>query len=350
MWVLIGRGQRLLQPLRYDGNKGVIKLKCPECGCELPDDSEFCQYCGAKLNKKMVSPKESYSTGINEEPMKKGFPAEENPFVRNDLAPGTKVVQINQSCEDSQADSEMMLQQKKPTDESKSENSASAQLVSPQIDPTADRKKQFCRYCGGVIDPKTKKCYSCGKQYFRFPKKAAAIMMCFLVFAALAGLNVYQYLSYQNSAEADAVIIDNLEQQAKIRNANLSSLNSQLTTLKQEITSYQTEAKMYHTICDFLKSGNAGYASSEFLASDSIIVISESTARKSFILTVAFESAVTVNVDTSGRAANVDFSESNWSGSTTTIYVTPNYVGTTVATFSNNLNSQTFQVLVVVTE
>lgn len=25
-------------------------MKCPKCGCSLPEDSEFCQYCGVALN------------------------------------------------------------------------------------------------------------------------------------------------------------------------------------------------------------------------------------------------------------------------------------------------------------
>ena len=33
----------------YSNNKGAIDMKCPHCGNYLPDDSEFCQYCGVKL-------------------------------------------------------------------------------------------------------------------------------------------------------------------------------------------------------------------------------------------------------------------------------------------------------------
>ena len=32
------------------GYKGVIHTKCTKCGCYLPEDSEFCQYCGVRLD------------------------------------------------------------------------------------------------------------------------------------------------------------------------------------------------------------------------------------------------------------------------------------------------------------
>lgn len=35
--------------MRCAGSEGVIQMKCPKCGYILPQDSEFCQYCGEKL-------------------------------------------------------------------------------------------------------------------------------------------------------------------------------------------------------------------------------------------------------------------------------------------------------------
>lgn len=37
--------------MRYRNNEEVIAVKCSKCGMEVPDDSSFCQYCGAEMPK-----------------------------------------------------------------------------------------------------------------------------------------------------------------------------------------------------------------------------------------------------------------------------------------------------------
>lgn len=49
------------------------------------------------------------------------------------------------------------------------------------------------------------------------------------------------------------------------------------------------------------------------------------------------------------QKAFIEFDEETWY-STTTLTVDPSYEGVTVATFSNTENSQTFKVLIIVTD
>ena len=128
------------------------------------------------------------------------------------------------------------------------------------------------------------------------------------------------------------------------------SLNSQITTLQNQVTDYKPGADNFKTICDFMACDDAGYASSRFKASQSVFVLKKSAERKSFTLTTNYNRSVTIDLRTSGYSADIEFSKSRWYGSTVTMYVIPRSTGTTVATFSNSVNSQTFRILIIVTE
>ncbi len=126
---------------------------CDKCGKILPEDSLFCQYCGA-------------------------------------------------SCEAAEAAAET---------EQEALAAAPAAATAPAAEPQADRaekteqptggKARYCRECGGLVDPDTKKCTKCGKQYFRFPKKQVGRAVVVLLFLAMAGGLVYLYGQNQSLNE-----------------------------------------------------------------------------------------------------------------------------------------------------
>ena len=87
-------------------------MKCDKCNNTLPEDSEFCQYCGRKNNTEKM---------------------EATADVR--LAPG-----ISQSVKNF------------------------------HINKASNTKGKYCKSCGGALN-KTKKCTGCGKQYFQLPKR-----------------------------------------------------------------------------------------------------------------------------------------------------------------------------------
>ena len=56
------------------------------------------------------------------------------------------------------------------------------------------RVGKFCRHCGSMIDPETKKCTGCGKQYFHLPKLTTPMIVGTILIIVLAGANIYQYV------------------------------------------------------------------------------------------------------------------------------------------------------------
>ena len=54
-------------------------------------------------------------------------------------------------------------------------------------------KKRFCKECGSLIDPETKCCSGCGKQYFRgFSKSVIAIIILSVLLAFSGGFNIVE--------------------------------------------------------------------------------------------------------------------------------------------------------------
>ena len=84
-------------------------------------------------------------------------------------------------------------------------------------------KARYCKFCGELIDNDARKCTGCGKQFFRFPKKVAAIVSLSVLFAALVGFNVFQYI---DRLQLESIIIDQF--------ATEQSLNDQLDSSRRE--------------------------------------------------------------------------------------------------------------------
>ena len=114
-------------------------MKCPECGYLLPDDSDFCQYCGKKL-----------------------------------VIPAKEAVPQMASVAAWSA----------PVDGSTGISQTTSQRMSC--------KQCFCKRCGGAIDSHTKKCSSCGKQYFKLSIKPVVLLI-IVLFVAAAGYIGYNY-------------------------------------------------------------------------------------------------------------------------------------------------------------
>jgi hypothetical protein len=52
--------------------------------------------------------------------------------------------------------------------------------------PFNSSKNRFCKKCGSIVDPKTKKCMGCGKQYFKLPLASNFIFLAILMLIAYA--------------------------------------------------------------------------------------------------------------------------------------------------------------------
>lgn len=117
---------------------------CPKCGKPLPDDSDFCQYCGCRI-------RENHT----DEPRQREPEGKETAFL-----PGKTLPEQENQAEESGA------------------------------------HVRYCEKCGGQVDRRTKRCRTCGRRSFllRIP---LSVLCLSLLLAAAAGFGVYFYLQYQ---------------------------------------------------------------------------------------------------------------------------------------------------------
>lgn len=74
----------------------------------------------------------------------------------------------------------------------------------PKEKQSKKTKIKYCSHCGSQIDPVTKKCTGCGKQFFRgfkFTKFSVVVIVLTLVIAALSTVCVLQYINTQKSKD-----------------------------------------------------------------------------------------------------------------------------------------------------
>jgi len=208
-----------------------------------------------------------------------------------------------------------------------------------------------------------------------------------LLFLASAGYNVFQHMSHQ-TAEADFEQqisrrdsdISRLDRQVEDLGSEISGLNNEITAKDSQIADlqrqssdyladlaellelsgefeaalegameYHVRAGLFDTIYDFLSLGDGGYASESFRATDSVLILSEDYPTGLLGITADFGEPVSVTFSTTGTAASIIWSD-NWDGFTTYAFVEPSQPGVTIATFTNDLNAQSFRVLVIVME
>lgn len=139
--------------------------------------------------------------------------------------------------------------------------------------------------------------------------------------------------------------------------SELEAAQDELDLIKEDEAYYsQLEENSYgfEEIADFARQSNCGYASELFHVNQGIIILDPDDTRKTITLTAAFDDAVEISVDIYGYGADLNFSEDSWSGDTTTLYVDRDAddmeegeVGITTVTFTNDLNSQTFDILII---
>lgn len=105
--------------------------------------------------------------------------------------------------------------------------------------PPKEPKIRYCKLCSGLIDSDTKKCTSCGKQYFKIKitKNIIVVSALSFVIAALGGLNIWQCVDRINAQSK----IDSLNKTVSTKQRYVSNLVEENNTLQGKIQSLTEE-------------------------------------------------------------------------------------------------------------
>lgn len=371
-------------------------MKCQKCGYSIPEDSEFCQYCGAHLEPQLapetvttpaeiLPPVESVSETAPTEPqpevvqeeslMSRAYRSyistdpEEKRFFEELLGTEELKNAYLEECERNQREydkgvrinfkqsytqfmsalhdeyfSAPKTSHEEPVPAEEPVAPVTAPIAEKTMVPNSNEKHNFCKKCGSAIDPNTKKCSGCGKQYFNGKKTVPIVLLSVLLIGSI-GLNVMQYLQGQEASETVAVQTTQIEELEKEVSTQKSTISSQ----KSQIADLEEKGGYFDTICKELSTGNIGYAASNFKASESVIVVDKNETNRKFTLTANWTNGGTVSTDYSGYSAWVNFDNDSWTTSTK-MTIEPWQEGVTAVTFSNDVDSKTFKILIIVTE
>ena len=130
-------------------------------------------------------------------------------------------------------------------------------------------KRRFCRYCGNAIDPITKKCTGCGKQYFKMPvlKKGNLVPKVVVILSVLiVGMCVYRNIQYQNQ-------IAQLNTQITELNEALKTLQSELETAKSDVSEIQDKYRAKFSEAYDLAQENKKLKASYSICEDHVVVV-----------------------------------------------------------------------------
>lgn len=166
-------------------------------------------------------------------------------------------------------------------------------------------------------------------------KLIGGILFAIIVFlGALCG-----YLLFRNSE---------IQSENEQLNRLTDTYKSEITSLEKRVSKLEDKAEWYDEIVDELKGANLGYAASNFKTDSAVYIVSKYSLSEKIKLTAHWNPGGYVSVDYSGSSARISFDKDSWSTSTN-LTIEPRKEGATVLTFSNDVDSKSFKVLIIVT-
>lgn len=266
-------------------------MKCPNCGLELPDDSDFCQYCGNKLKREPPVPEERPAPkAVRVQPVPSARPHPVHSVPPKPSAPAGK-------------------------------QSVSRPAAEPEKIEQAD--KTVCADVPAAHHGK--------------PGRWVLICLVLLLAASLAG-NGIQYYYWSPHSYRVQELQETVDAQGEV-----------ITTQKKQLADCADKASFFDDLCSELAVGNIGRASNDFYASEDILVVSKGTKDRTFTLFTKGLNETTIDVAYSSNAAAIDFEQEEWYDSVT-IKVQPKSIGLNTVTFSSSATNESFKVFILVTE
>lgn len=150
----------------------------------------------------------------------------------------------------------------------------------------------------------------------------------------------------QQISELDEKISALNEKAAVLEDEN-NSLEQQISDLSAENSNLLSQVADYNELYTELSSGNIGYASDTYYSHEGIVFMSSSETKKT--ITIVASKGTTYSKQRTLGNAIMEWNEDSWHGATS-VTVTPNGKGISSFTFTNEKDSDTFKIIVVVTD
>lgn len=149
-----------------------------------------------------------------------------------------------------------------------------ADSISAPIKPK-ESKPRFCKHCGHPIDPATKKCTGCGKQYFRLPSRKGSSLtwkVTTILSVIAVCLCIYRISQLETRLSDMQTLVT--EQEAKI-----TELNETEERLQKQITNKSSKVASLTSDINTLKQKNEKMEKVYDFCNDHVVVVSDDGTR-----------------------------------------------------------------------